>query len=148
MSHVRDREIRKRRTEDRTYYVLGEQVRKDILTVVDTLKAAPKPLDYNHNDEDALDTMYKWITKERDFNNKQWIKFGRMLSKYELPSTIKELASELGWDFGANLSKHESYEIMQERRDKESKAKIAKFRQSVVTNYTVTQQFNRLFYQE
>ena len=67
--------------------------------------------------------MDEVLKDNRDFNQNQWLKFGKMLAKFKLPDTLKELAKEFNWEVGKRLTREEMRDIMQERRDNEAKKK-------------------------
>ena len=124
MAILKDNEIRKRNTNKSTYIVIGDKVRQDLLAIIKALKTEPTPPKYNTNDDNALHSMDKWLKEDRDFNELQWLKFSKMLDKFELPNTLKELAKELDWEFGTNLNKSEMFKIMESRRQKKKDEKI------------------------
>ena len=118
---INDTEIRIRIADGKTFYVLGDDVRSDLLALAKTLQDLPRPTNYNKYDGDALYSMVEWLEEGRDFTEGQWSKFGKMLKKFNLPHTIKALAKELDWEIGAQLSRNEMFEIMQARRDEQTK---------------------------
>lgn len=145
MKHLDENEIRIRETDTADYYVIGEQVRNDLLTVVEVLTDIPHPNTFNKYDEDALNTMHNWLVEERDFNHKQLIKFFKMFKKFGLQDNIQELANSLHWEFGDYLSKSEMYDIMEERRDNKRKEKLSTLHDKTVQLHVRTCNFNSLF---
>lgn len=127
MKHIEKNEIRKRINGDITYYVIGEAVREQLLAIVDTLQSKVDmnylPPKWNTHDKNALSSMDTWLRDGRDFNNNQLVKFFRMLRKFGLPQNITLLAKEMEWHIGKHLTQNESFEIMQERRDKDANDK-------------------------
>jgi len=142
MKHVHNNEIRRRDTEHGPYFVIGTQVRRDLLTITDALKKAPKPDNYNNMDADALHSMVLWLEEGRDFNLNQLSKFFKMLNKFGLPDNLQGLAKQLDWLFGRPLTRSESFDIMQERRDLEKEQRTIGERKDTVTNYAFNQYHN------
>ena len=115
---MNNKEVRIRYTGNTAYYVLSDACRAELLALIDTIQTYYIPDNYNKFDEDALQTMNKWLREDRDFNTKQWTKFGKMLGKYELPENIVDFINSAGWTMGSELNSTEMYNIMEGRRNK------------------------------
>ncbi len=149
MKHIERTEIRKRETDTSTYYVIGEKVRTDFLTITaelnNTVQLGNIPANWNNNDKDALETMHHWLEDDRDFNIRQLTKFFKMLNKFGLPDNFNALSKQLDWHFGKNLTKSEMFDVMQERRDNARQAKIEDTSPIHLKAYTQRTTYESLF---
>jgi len=148
MKHVQRNQIRRRQTDHGTTYVMGEQVRSEMIALTAQLKELVQtnqlPTKWNKNDKDALETMDHWLADDRDFSDKQMVKFFRMLHKFGLPDNFNGLAKQLDWEIGRNINRSEMYNIMQERRDNDRLAKVEGDRNLEVRSLA-TSTYNSLF---
>lgn len=141
---INDNEIRLRKTSKQTYYVIGDEVRTDLLDITTALRKTIQPLNFNGYDADALYKMSEWLEEDRDFTEMQWIKFGKMLKKFGLPNNIKTLAKRLNWKFGKPLTREEMWAVMEKRRNTAAfKETREHMKQKFISNATVM--FDELF---
>lgn len=129
MSVIQKNEIRIRETNDTRYYVLGDNVRQVLIHLTQALKDEPTPKKWNKFDADALATMDKWLREERDFNDAQWVKFSKMLKKFNIPATMSELVVAMNWTIGDPLSAGEMFQVMEDRRKNSRRNKVRTLRQ-------------------